>query len=356
MGGLTSLRTLIKVIIEGPNGFEISDLKGLSDLEGRLSIMGLEKVINPMEAKDANLHQKKGLDVLEMKWSDVFDDSRNEKIEYKVLEGLRPHHKLRNLNIWFYMGTRFPNWVGDPSFDQLTELTLRGCRSRHLPTLGHLRSLRKLFVERMNEVKTLGLELLAPSNSFIGIAFPSLEVLKFDNMQGWERWSTSGGNNTITTTSFPCLHEISIKRCPKLAQVSVGLIPSLSVLHIEECSEVVLKSMVSVSSSLVALKLLCIKGFTQLHGEDLVHLGAVKDLYIDNCDELKHLWEPTLEASKILGSLQKLEVSYCEKLVSLEEKEDKEVNLGINMECVKEVILRSCDTMESYKCQNSVES
>ncbi|KAL7619174.1 hypothetical protein Lser_V15G03622 [Lactuca serriola] len=347
IGGLTTLQTLPKVFIEAGKGFKISDLNGLSDLEGRLSIIGLEKVINPTQAKDANLHQKKGLEVLKMKWSHVFDASRNEMIEYEVLKELRPPPKLKNLKILNNMGTRFPSWIGDPSFEQLTELTLRGCRSTHL-RLGHLRSLKKLAVESMNEVKTVGFELPAPTNSF-----PSLEVLEFNYMQGWQRWSIDSGDDHETPRSFPRLHEISIKCCPELDEVSIGLIPSLRVIYIQECSEPLLRSMVGLSSSLVKLKIESVKGLTQLHGDDLMHLGSVEHLYIQKCDELRYLWERESEACKNLVSLQKLEVWNCKNLVSSAEKE---VSFGISMESLKRVELCYCETLESYNCPNSVEN
>ncbi|XP_023767685.1 putative disease resistance protein At3g14460 [Lactuca sativa] len=352
IGGLTSLQTLTKVIIEEGNGFKISDFKGLTDLQGQLYIMGLEKVINPVEAKDANLHQKKGLDVLEMEWSDVFDDSRNEMIEYEVLKELRPDLKLKKLKIFNNSGMRFPTWVGNPSFDQLTELTLRGCRSTHLPALGCLGSLRKLVVERMNEVKTVGFEFLEPPNSNLGIAFPSLECLKFDDMKAWQRWSINSGDGHGAPRSFPCLHEICIANCSELAEVSIGLIPALRVLYIEECSEAVLRSMVGLSSSLVELNMLNVKGLTQLHGEYLMHLRPLDHLYIENCDELRYLWERESEACMSLVSLQKLEVRNCKNLVSTAEKE---ANIGISMESLKSVKFRICETLESYNCPNSVE-
>ncbi|KAL7617806.1 hypothetical protein Lser_V15G03614 [Lactuca serriola] len=352
MGGLTSLQTLPKVFIEEVDGFKISDLKGLSDLQGRLSIKGLDKVINPIEAKDANLHKKKGLDVLVMEWSDVFDDSRNEMIDYEVLKELRPHPNLRNLKIFNNKGMRFPTWIGDPSFDQLTELTLCGCRSTHLPTLGCLGSLKKLVVKRMSEVKTVGFEFLAATNSNLGTAFPSLEVLEFDDLKGWQRWSINSGDGHETPRSFPRLHDISIKCCPELAQVSIGFIPSLRFLDISECSEAVLRSMVGLSSSLVNLNIFDVKGLTQLHGENLMHLGALKNLYISSCDELRYLWERESEACKSLVSLQKLEVFNCEKLVSSAEKE---IDFEISMESLKQVMFGCCGTLESYNCPNSVQ-
>ncbi|XP_023730644.1 putative disease resistance RPP13-like protein 1 [Lactuca sativa] len=352
ISGLTSLQTLSKVIIDEDNRFKISDLKDLTDLQGWLTIKGLDKVINPIQAKDANLHQKKGLDVLVMDWGKEFNDSRDEMIEYEVLKELRPPPKLENLNILNNKGTRFPSWIGDPSFDQLTELILCGCRSTHLPTLGCLRSLKKLIVERMNEVKTVGFELLASTSSFHSIAFPSLEFLKFNDMQGWQMWSFNRGDDHRTPRSFPRLHEICLSSCPELDEVSIGLIPSLRVLSIENCSEAVLRSMVGLSPSLIELKMLNVRGLTQLHGEVLMHLRALEQLYIKNCDELKYLWEQESEACKSLVSLQKLEVCYCKNLVSSAEKE---VNIGISMESLKSVKFQNCETLESYNCTNTVE-
>ncbi|KAL4592573.1 hypothetical protein LXL04_005573 [Taraxacum kok-saghyz] len=349
IAGLTGLQTLPKVFVEEGNGFKISDLKGLSDLQGRLSIIGLEKVIDPIQAMDAKLHQKKDLDVLEMEWSYEFDDSRNETIEYEVLEKLRPPPKLKKLKILNNMGTRFPSWVDNPSFDQLTELTLDGCRSTQLPTLGLLGSLRKLFVTSMSEVKSVGFELLAPTNSFTGTAFPSLEVLVFNDMKGWQKWSIDIGHR-----SFPRLHEIFIGYCPELGEVSIGLIPSLRALHIRECSEAVLRSLVGCSSSLVKLEIWNVKGLTQLlHGEDFMHLGELEHLKIDNCNELRYLWEQDSVACKSLVSLQKLQVMFCEKLVSIAKKE---VSPGISMKSLKLVEFDCCDSLESYSCPYIVES
>ncbi|KVI00626.1 Disease resistance protein [Cynara cardunculus var. scolymus] len=283
IGGLTSLQTLPKVIIEGANGFRISELKGLSELQGRLSIMGLEKVINPIQAKDANLQQKKGLVDLKMIWSD---------------------------------------------------------------------SLRKLSVSRMDKVKNLGSELLAPTNSYNAIAFPSLQILEFFDMESWESWSSSIDGKDGTFRSFPCLRDISMGNCPKLVEVSIDSLPLLRVLHIGGCFEVVLRSMVGVSSSIEMLTMDNIKGLTQLHGEVLKDLGAVEDICIRDCDELRYLWESESEASKFLGRLRNLEVSDCKNLVSLG---DKEVNLGISMKCIREVELLGSKTLENYNCSNSTE-
>nr|XP_043611876.1 putative disease resistance RPP13-like protein 1 [Erigeron canadensis] len=144
IGELRNLQTLSKVIIEEENGFQISELKWLKDLQGQLYIKGLDKVIDPAQAKDANLQQKKGLEDLYMEWGTHHGKPTT---EYEVLERLRaPHNKLKKLEIAGYGGTEFPRWIGDPSFHRLTELTLRDCKNcTHLPTFGQT-SLRKLGI------------------------------------------------------------------------------------------------------------------------------------------------------------------------------------------------------------------
>ncbi|KAK9069126.1 hypothetical protein SSX86_013242 [Deinandra increscens subsp. villosa] len=318
LGRLTSLQTLSRVIIGGSGGYKISNLKSLLHLRGQLSIERMDEVKSAVDAKEVNLQQKKGLCDLQVKWSDVFDGSRNEIIEYEVLEELRPSEKLNNLEIVNYYGTKFPSWIGDPSFVCLTKLTLRGCRGcTCLPTLGDLPSLQKLFVESMHGLKRLGSKLLGSSNSCHGNAFPSLEVLEFRDMNGWEEWSTSGDDKVVT---FSCLREISIIDCPKLDVVAIGLIPSLKVLLIDNCSLAVVRSMVGVSSSISELKLWYIKGLTHLHGELLQHL--------------------------------KLEVSEGENLVSLGEKDGL---IKINLESVRNVEIYCCPRLENYICPNNIE-
>nr|GEY81101.1 putative disease resistance RPP13-like protein 1 [Tanacetum cinerariifolium] len=135
-----------------------------------------------IDAWEANLQQKMLLDDLDMEWTDLFEDSRNEITEYEVLKALGTHNKLRNLKICFYGGLKFPTWVGDPTFHEW--------------------------------VKILGSELHGTTDSCNGVSFPSLQILKFDYMHGWEIWSTN----------------------------YVGLIPSLQITDIQGCAEAVFSS------------------------------------------------------------------------------------------------------------------
>nr|GEW68481.1 NB-ARC domains-containing protein [Tanacetum cinerariifolium] len=77
---------------------------------------------------------------LHMGWSNVFDDSRNEKLENEVLDALKPHSdNLKDLVIESYGGNLFPNWIGDPSFFRLTSVRIEKCGNcTNLPPLGEL--------------------------------------------------------------------------------------------------------------------------------------------------------------------------------------------------------------------------
>ncbi|KAJ9558608.1 hypothetical protein OSB04_013222 [Centaurea solstitialis] len=330
IGGLRDLQTLPKVIIEGSNGFKISELKDLSYLRGQLSILGLDKVIDPTQAKDANLIQKEDVDNLVMEWSDIFGGSRNQMNEYEVLEGLRPPPKLRELQILFYGGTIFPSWVGEPSFDQLTKLTLLGCkRCTDLPAVGHLLSLKELSVKDMDGVKIFSFEL---PDSFHGTAFPSLEVLEFRDMQSWKRWSTRlGANSDGTSRSFPCLREVTIRDCPKLVEVSIDLIPSLYGLSIRGCSEVVFKSMVGASKSIGILDLWNIKGLRKINGEVLQLLGSLLRLNILDCENLVSVREKveSLESFIIPNTVEGLYFRNCYSLTSLTFSENQQLTLPL---------------------------
>ncbi|KAJ0478846.1 putative P-loop containing nucleoside triphosphate hydrolase, leucine-rich repeat domain superfamily [Helianthus annuus] len=291
IGELKSLQTLTRIIIGGNSGFAITELKGLKDLNGEISIEGLNKVQSSMHAREANLSFK-GINKLELKWD---DGSASETLEKEVLNELKPRSdKLKMLEVECYEGMEFPNWVGDPSFNRLVHVSLRACiKCTSLPPLGRL---------------------------------PSLEILRFEDMSSWKVWSTDG------EIMFPCLRELQIKNCPNLIDVSVEALPSLRVLTIYKCCEGVLRSLVQAASSTTKLEIRSILGLTDEVWRGVIeNLGAVEELSIQDCDEIRYLWESDEEASKILVNLKELEVRYCKKLVSLGEKEEDEDNIGSNL-------------------------
>ncbi|CAI9277322.1 unnamed protein product [Lactuca saligna] len=312
IGGLKSLRILSKFIIEGDNGFSITALKDLKDLQGKISIQGLDKV-------------------------------QSGTLEKEVFNVLKPHNdSLKELGIVSYGGKEFPNWVGDPSFLWLAHVSINGCKnSTFLPPLGQLPSLKELFIEGMAMFKVVGPEFRGTS-----LAFPSLKILSFRDMKGWEAW--------LANATFPCLEELSLDRCPNLVKISLETLPSLRVLRINRCGPDVLTNLIRVASSVTKLDIRHISGLNdKVWGGVLQCLGAVEELRIEWCNEIRHLWESDAKAGNILVNLRKLEVTYCSNLVSLGEKEVVNFGHGSNLEFIR---IYFCKKMQHFSCPDSIES
>ncbi|KAF5775788.1 putative P-loop containing nucleoside triphosphate hydrolase, leucine-rich repeat domain superfamily [Helianthus annuus] len=298
IGELKNLQTLPKVIVGGDGDFAITKLKGLENLRGELSIEGLQKVQIPMHAREANVSQKR-LTKLKMKWG---NDSQRGSLEKEVLAELKPHtDTLKHFEVEYYGGVEFPCWVGDPTFHQLVHVSLRGCRKcTSLPLLGRLPSLKELLIQGMDDVKVISLELSRSTD----VTFPSLEILRFEDMSSWKAWSTN------SEVMFPRLRELQIIKCPDLIDVSLEALPSLRVLRIEGCSESVLRSLVQAASSTTKLEIESILGLTdEVWRGVIVNFWAVEELCIRKCDEIRYLWESDAEASKVLERKRRMRIT-----------------------------------------------
>ncbi|KAJ0672786.1 putative P-loop containing nucleoside triphosphate hydrolase, leucine-rich repeat domain superfamily [Helianthus annuus] len=301
---LKSLRTLSKIIIGGKSRFEVTKLEGLDNLCGKVSIVGLDKVQNARDARVANFSQKR-LSELEVVWTSVSDNSRNEILEKEVLNELKPRNdKLIQLKIRSYGGLEFPNWVANPSFLHLRHVSILGCKKcTSLPAFGQLPSLKQLFIKGLDGVRVVGMELLGT-----GRAFPSLEILSFKQMPGWEKWATD------TSDVFPCLKKLLIRDChnlvqvklealpslnvleiygcPNLVDVTLQALPSLNVLKIVRCDNCVFRRLVEIANALTKLEIQCISGLNDVVWRGAIeYLGAVEDLSIFECNEIRYLWE-----------------------------------------------------------------
>ncbi|WJX22351.1 hypothetical protein P8452_11664 [Trifolium repens] len=138
------------------------------------------------------------------------------------------------LGIDGYRGTRFPEWVGDPSYHNLTELYVFDCRNCCiLPPLGQLPFLKKLTMSGMSMLETIGSEFFKNDNSFSETPFPSLECLEFSNMPCWEVWHHPHWSNA----SFSVLKSLVICGCPKLLGDLPSHLPALDKIQIEECDQ-----------------------------------------------------------------------------------------------------------------------
>ncbi|KAK3029692.1 hypothetical protein RJ639_039826 [Escallonia herrerae] len=322
---MTSLQTLSKIVLG--RGMGVNELRGLSNLKGALSIIGLHIVMDTEDAREANLTCKQRLEELELVWCSDFDDSRNKLLEKEVIDLLKPSTNLKRLGVKHYGGLEFPSWLGDPSFSHLEHVLLNGCRDcTSLPSLGHLPSLKVLHISGIEGVKSVGNELYGVGCPQVRDAFPSLETLKFVDMVSWEEWYTNFNNDDGKLGKvFPRLRKLIIAGCPNLINISLPRLPSILVLKISQCQEVLLTSMVSIACATSTLEIREISGLVQLHEGITQFLGArLEVLVIQQCNELVSLWQGDAACHNLVNT-RNVAVSECSGLVSLVGEEGQEL-------------------------------
>ncbi|CAL5331611.1 unnamed protein product [Camellia sinensis] len=385
IGKLVNLHTLSNFIVTKNNGLGIRELGNLIYLRGKLGLSGLQNVVVPLDAREANLKDKNGLDVLSMEWSVNSDDSRDGRVE-KVLDMLQPHKNLKELHINGYLGTGFPTWIGDPLFSNMADLSLVNCGNcASLPPLGQLPSLKKLYIKGMRVLKYVGCEFYGQG----GVQpFLLLETLSFENMLEWEDWYTFGDRKEVQPftrvkclsiiecpkllkmlpTDLPCLNNLKIRDCPKLCWMMPRDLRCLNDLEISKCPQFLvegssnsLPSLTSIAmndvpltsleavlemrsmvddevisanakskhpSSITSLSIGMIKKLELLPKWVTHGLMEVEELNITRCEELKTLWKNEARVQHSFPAFRRLEIEDCPQLVSLFEEDEDEENEG----------------------------
>ncbi|XP_052113207.1 putative disease resistance RPP13-like protein 1 isoform X3 [Arachis duranensis] len=219
----------------------IGELGELAHLHGSFCIEKLENVKNSGEASNARMDEKIHLNALYLRWScSSFEESEvcDSHTEKDVLEKLRPHKDLKELFIWDYRGTMFPDWVGQSWYHNMTELELSGCRNCWvLPSLGQLPSLMTLKISECDMVKMIGgtFNKGDATHHHQQTPFPSLKYLSFYYMSCWEEWESYECDED--DAPFPQLEHLLIANCPKLRGVLPSFLPALKELVISGCEE-----------------------------------------------------------------------------------------------------------------------
>ncbi|CAL5183500.1 unnamed protein product [Lathyrus oleraceus] len=234
MSKLINLQHLGCFVVRTQEEKGIKELGTLSNLHGSLCIRKLENVTGGFEASQAKIMDKKYLDKLSFVWSeDAKNHFTSSQSEMDILGKLQPSKNLKRLDIDGYRGTLFPEWVGHPSYQNLTEVSLSGCLNCCiLPSLGQLCSLKVLKIREMNMLETIGSEY---DDTFSGTYFPSLERLTFIGMSCWKAWHHPHESNVY----FPVLKYIVINDCPRLHGDLPSYLPVLETIHIEGCNQLV---------------------------------------------------------------------------------------------------------------------
>ncbi|MED6199973.1 hypothetical protein PIB30_080860 [Stylosanthes scabra] len=226
---LENLQIMTRFIVSKEySGLKLAEMRNFPHLQGKLCISKLENVVDPSNAYQANLKEKKQIEELSLEWSDsILEDSQQ-----VVLEHLQPSTNLKNLTVKCYGGTSFPNWLGDSSFGNIVNMRIKDCHHcSSLPPLGQLLSLKELSISGMTSVKAIGSEFYG-SNSPSFQPFPSLQFLYFALMPKWEEWKMIDG----ITSEFPRLSKLYLRSCPKLKGNLPINLPCLIRLDVEDCS------------------------------------------------------------------------------------------------------------------------
>ncbi|XP_028099482.1 putative disease resistance RPP13-like protein 1 [Camellia sinensis] len=364
IGKLASLQTLSNFIVTKNNGQQLRELGNLIYLRGKLCLSGLQNVVVPLDAREANLNDKKGLDVLSMKWSIYSDNSRDGRVETEVLDMLQPQKDLKELHIKDYLGTGFPTWIGDPLFSNMIDLSLDNCGNcASLPPLGQLPSLKKLYIEGMSVLKHVGREFYGQGGAK---PFQLLETLSFKDMPEWEYWYTFEDDKEVEPfthvselsieycpklvgmlpSDLPCLNNLKITQCPQLlVEVSRVVHPSLTFIAMNDVPLTSLQAVLEMSSmvndevisanakskhpsSITSLNIGMIKKLELLPKWVTHGLMELEALEITNCEELKTLWKNEERVQHCLPAFRRLKIEGCPQLVSLFEEDEDEDNKG----------------------------
>ncbi|KAL3325168.1 hypothetical protein AABB24_038995 [Solanum stoloniferum] len=196
-------------------GLRMEDLGEAQNLYGSLSVLELENVVDRREAVKAKMREKNHVDKLSLEWSES-SSADNSQTERDILDELRPHKNIKEVEITGYRGTTFPNWLADPLFLKLVKLSLINCKNCYsLPALGQLPFLKFLSIIGMHGITEVTEEFYGSWSS--KKPFNCLEKLQFKDMPEWKRWDLLGSGE------FPILEKLLIENCPELSLETVPI-------------------------------------------------------------------------------------------------------------------------------------
>ncbi|TVU15266.1 hypothetical protein EJB05_38777 [Eragrostis curvula] len=234
IGELTNLQTMHTIKVGGdPASCGIADLINLDKLRGELCISGIENVSVAQISVEGTIKDKCELRKLILQWSCI--DSMFADEASSVLDSLQPHSALEELNVWGFSGVRFPMWLGNQYMSRLSKLELKACQNcKELPSLGQLPCLKHLSINSLTSIKYVGRMFSScdgtsfrDCGSNTSRAFPTLEALRFTNMDSWGKW------DEIKPEDFPCLQYLTIIKCNKLRELPK--LQALQNLRIKSC-------------------------------------------------------------------------------------------------------------------------
>ncbi|KAG5578420.1 hypothetical protein H5410_058554 [Solanum commersonii] len=277
--------------------WRMEDLGEVHNLYGSLSVVELQNVVDRREAMKAKMREKNHVDKLCLEWSES-SSADNSQTERDILDELHPHKNIKEVKITGYRGTIFPNWLADPLFLKLVQLSIDNCKNCFsLPSLGQLPCLKILSIRGMHGITEV-------TEEFYGCLsykkpFNCLEKLEFEDMPEWKQWDILGSGE------FPTLEKLLIINCPELSLETPIQLSNL-------------KSFKVWSSPKVGV---LFEGMKQ-----------IQKLYISDCNSLT-----SLPFSILPTTLKTLTISGCKKL---------EAPVGEMSMFLEHLILQSCDCID----------
>ncbi|KAL7159857.1 hypothetical protein ABFS83_01G055000 [Erythranthe nasuta] len=305
VGELTCLKTLSRFIVGRDRGNRLEELQYLN-LGGKLELHHLQRVESAMDAKKANLAEKKNLRHLKLYWVLY---SKEENIDEEVLEALEPYPNLETLLIKGFRGRRFPVWMSNSTMKKVVRIDISFCESfMHLPQLGELPHLKTLLLSNVNVEYIIEIEeeVVQSENTLISVQFPSLESLYLwglPNFKGLLKEQVMR-----STEAFPNLEDLDIGWFSSLALPPLST--SLKKLQKLKCGSLNLASL-SKLETLTDLTVHFTNTCKCITVETLQSLANLKKLEIWEADE-RSLPE---EGMRALKSLTSLSINYCRKLI-----------------------------------------
>ncbi|KAK4724876.1 hypothetical protein R3W88_027655 [Solanum pinnatisectum] len=339
MGQLTSLQMLPFFYVGSEKGSRIEELGRLNNLTGELMINCLQLVRNKEEARTTYLQEKPNIYTLEYSWS--HDEPEGCEINHEhVLDGLRPHPKLKNLEVANYLGTKFASWFSEELLPNLVMLKLSGCKKcKEIPSLGRLKSLQHLELSGFLELECIrstfyGVDVNNNGSSNNIQVFPSLKELELKYMSSLIEWK----GDEVGVKMFPRLEKLSIINCPllKITPNQFEILCKLVIAIVD--SEMPLLNLCSNLTSLLELSVYDVKELTCLPDEMLHNNLSLQHLSVSKCGEFRELPQSLYN----LHSLKRLVIDSCTNFNSFPVPSEENY-----LTSLQHLQLRDCDGLSS---------
>ncbi|XP_027336176.1 putative disease resistance protein RGA3 isoform X2 [Abrus precatorius] len=336
LGKLCSLQFLSTFVVGDSQEIKygaLNELKDLNLIRGKLKIKYLNRVRDvALESQHVNLKEKKFLQSLTLSWLDGWWEDwshgylRNSD-NLQLLENLQPHRNLKRLEVFYYPGVLFPNWLSLlTNVVHIRLYELRKCC--YLPPLEHLPYLKSLMMHSLYELEYIYLD------GFAVTFFPSLESLELitcPKLRGWRRRGDdiSDSHNLSSSLSFPHLSQLYVLVCPRLN--CMPTFPNAKDLGWLECSAEPLIGTLNTTEStrsadssssaapLSMLKQLAISYDMNLPKGWMQNLTSLESLQIQfgESETLEEFETGFKDGTNCLPSLRKIAIDHCGRLKGL---------------------------------------